>query len=329
MTHTTLLRAASLTTLCLVGCTDQKHIDLGHNGAQTASFTPPTPARQLAVDATSLYWLSWNIPPPPGWQGPESSLVYVTKSAKDGSNATVLAQTGFSVGNLYSDFGLRVDASYAYFTDGMFLSKARVDGSGVTTLVPLSAQGTLGGLAIDDGMIYWSSQQTGITQLPKTGGMPTVLSSNVFLTGQVAVDTNSVYWVGSTTINFAPKVARIDKPAGMPSKLSPATFQTSLTADNSNLYFEADNVVRKIPGVGGPPIVMMSGAAITSDIASDVDFLYVVRDYTTIVKIAKAGYAQTTLLQGAPGDPHINTLAVDATDVYFSDENGDISHVAK
>jgi hypothetical protein len=327
MTH--LLRAASLTAVWLAGCTDQNHIDLGGNAPPNGSFSPATPARQLAVDATSLYWLSWNIPPPPGWQGPESSLVVVTKSDKDGGNATVLARTGFSVGDLASNYALRIDATHAYFTDSVFVAKARLDGSGVTTLVPLSAQATLGGMAIDDGMIYWSSSGDGVMQVAKAGGTPSVLGPPIFIAGQVAVDANSVYWIDSDlNTTLTPELFRMDKTGGASAQLAAVTDHTSLLADETGLYYEADNVIRTI-GLAGTPTVMMSGATITSDLAGDADSIYVVRDHTTIVKIAKSGYAQTVLHTGAAGDPSIDNLAVDDTDVYWSDDDGNISHVGK
>ena len=328
MTRTTLLRAASLTTLCLVGCTDQKHIVLGSHGPGVAYFQTATGARQLAVDANSLYWLSWDVPPPPGWQGNETSLLYVTKSDKAGNNATVISQTGFSSDKVYNNYALQVDTSYAYFADTGFVSKARLDGSGVTTIVPLSAQQGIGGLAIDDGMIYWT-QSEGLEQLPKAGGMPTLMSMNNLLTGQVAVDTNSVYWIGSNLTNLAGELTRIDKTGGSESALAPADYSTSLLGENSTVYLVANNVVKKITSVGGPPTVVMSGATITSDLARDADHLYVVTDNTTIVKIAKADYSQTILVQGAMGDPNITNLAVDDTDVYWSNDHGEISHVAK
>lgn len=333
---TTLLRAASLAAL-LGACTDNPRVVLGSNPMARSSFTPTTPARQIAVDGDSLYWMSWNVTPPPGWHGPESSLLFVTKANKDGNDAVAVAQTGYEIENVYDAYALHVDASDVYFTDDVFIDKAHQDGSGVATMVQghdiFSGDPLINGIAMDDTTLYFTltggdDPSGSVMAMPKAGGPPVELAAGLGNPGELVVDDTNVYWLEQGSASGA-AVERVAKTGGTSTELAQVDPATSLVLDDTNLYFITGSIIRKIAKTGGPLTVMASGLPLPDRLTGDADNLYFVLDLASIGKLSKADNSFTMLVQDAEGDPSIESLAVDDSRVYWSSEDGTISQTTK
>lgn len=319
MTIRILLAAA-----CIAGCTVQPHVDLG--SAPFMRLTPDTEARQIALDGSHLYWLSWNVPPPPGWQGPETSLLYVTKADKDGSNASVLARTAFTADNVFGSFALAVDGSNVIFTDETFVDMEAASGGSPTTM--FTGQATdVGGVAIDDTDLYWtvidpSGTAGTVMKMPKTGGMAVLLASNQQNPGHIVVDDTNVYWVDDGN----GELVVLPKSGGTPMTLATDAAGSSLVVDETDVYYNPSMLVKKVAKTGGPTTVVASDVLVTGDLTGDATDLYFARDFNQVARVTKADYSMT-IVYDALTDPtasSIDVIALDDTSLYWSFDDGSI-----
>jgi hypothetical protein len=145
--------------------------------------------RQIAVNATHVYWTFGDDPNPDGGQ--------IMSLPLSGGTPTTVA------GGLDDPWPIAADASGAYWVDygdGKVM-RAAPDGT-VTTLA--SGQYATTTIAIDDANVYWAAAGY-VTKVPKLGGTPTqlALEANAF---DVAVDATSVYWTnGDHIMKVTPK----------------------------------------------------------------------------------------------------------------------------
>ena len=192
-------------------------------------------ARQLAVDATSVYWHATS-------QGIGSGTLL--RAPKGGGTATTLASS------LNNPWSIAVDATSVYWTDccnpGSLL-KVPLGGGSVTTLamgrvypssIHLDATNlywvddsdpgyvlklALGGgtpstlvsgqhspfaLAVDATNVYWTSNGGTLMQVPLSGGSPTTLATAQGTAEGIAVDSTSAYWTSwsrGTVMKATPK----------------------------------------------------------------------------------------------------------------------------
>jgi hypothetical protein len=147
--------------------------------------------------------------------------------------------------------------------------------------------GRLLDVAVDSTQVYWSVNESpgAIMKLPLAGGAPVALASNQVYPGALAVDAGNLYWITgdvSSSIVMAP-------------------------ADGSD---------------GGAPITLYSSATSAFwSLAFDADYIYWAEfDNGTLMKMGKAAGSQaTTVLSGQPGP---DTIAVDATHIYWTSDDG-------
>jgi hypothetical protein len=309
-------------------CTSQPRLALD-TPQPLAEFTPVNAGRQIAVDANHLYWMSWEVAPPPGWQGPESALLVVTMADKDGNNPVTIANTGYQ-SDTFDNYTLRIDGANTYFSDEQFIKSAPSTGGGAQTTLAMDA-GLITGITLDDTSVYWTTSSYvdpsngSVMRVSKTGGTPVVVVPSQANPAEIAVDATSIYWVADQGL------MKVDKAGGVPSALSTTLEYSHLLVDDSDVYFDANNLVRKVAKSGGPSTVVMNDAVATADLlAGDAGSLYVVKDGNTIMKVSKADYSVTSLYQEADGDLNgILAIAVDDTKIYWTSTDGDIRSIGK
>ena len=218
------------------GCTDDTQISLNQLGA-VDELTPATPARQIAVDAGSVYWLSWDIAPPPGWQGNESALLVATKANKDGTNPVAIAQLGYRY-NVADNYALGIDSNSAYITDEEFIKSASFAGGGTPAMVTTSND-PINGVAVDDTNVYWTTSRFSdgggtVRFAPKTGGTASDLATGMHFPAAVVTDATNVYWVANSA-GIDAELMTVAKTGGTPTMLAKVDYLSKLVVDDINV----------------------------------------------------------------------------------------------
>jgi hypothetical protein len=220
---------------------------------------------QLATDATYLYW------------GTNHGVNKVPLGG--GALTTVVSYD--------SPYGIAVDASNVYFTnggDGVFA--APLGGGAPTRLASGQALARL--LAVNADHVYWTNDVPGgtIDGVPTTGGATVVLAGSQDYGNGIAVDADNVYWVTGNG----------NSPAG---------------------------TVMKVPLGGGSPVTLASGYPNSQQVAVDANNVYwTVQRYNNqaigaVLKVPINGGTPTTIWSASGAGPQ--GLALDATSVYWAD----------
>lgn len=162
-----------------------------HGGPATVIAShQPYASESIAVDSTSIYWLTTKT-----LDYPSGSVM---KAPIGGGELTTLAS------NQYSPTGIVVDETSVYWSTEDFVVRkvAKVGGSTVT-LGPMGRSP----LALYDGSVYGFGG-VGIQKLPTAGGEPTSFNTaaNSSSTG-IAVDADGVYWTDAREDGVLHKVS--------------------------------------------------------------------------------------------------------------------------
>ena len=100
-------------------------------------------------------------------------------------------------------WSLALDASHAYFTDGMSASVLRVPLTGGVLETLASDEMVSYGIAVDDSGIYWTVAFGAIMRAPLAGGPPVAIATTQNLPVAIALDETSIFWInnGDCTLN--------------------------------------------------------------------------------------------------------------------------------
>jgi hypothetical protein len=275
------------------------------NGACQPLELAPGLAHWLAVDATSVYWLSTDA---------------VMKVAIGGGKPTTL------VSGQPDPQGIAVDATSVYWTtmdtDGKVM-KAPLAGGEPTTLA--SAQqferSIARGIALDATDIYWTNRDS-VTKLPLGGGAPVLLGQ--VARGQawgIAVDSMNVYL---TAFGSGGVVQSLPIEGGAVTTLASGQgFPYAITVDATNVYWTDISAVMKVARVGGAPM-MIASPGMPSSIATDGLHVYFTGRYDGVTMMGLDGSMPTVLAKQIGF-----SIAVDATSVYWVVEYGGVMKIAK
>jgi hypothetical protein len=283
----------------------------------------------MAVDSTSIYWTSL-------------TNGQVLKANKDGSSPTVLSTVPYSL-----PFAMTIDDAGVYWGDNRSdgpiarCAKGGCD-SDAAALAPDVT--TAFSLALDDKNVYFAEEVVGaIGRVPKTGGTPFFIATNIGNAWAVATDNTSVFFTDGTNIATVPTST-----VGVPSDTADAgTFSTLYQAANNALglvvaadgkiYWTENNetggAIKSIPKTGASVAnVLASNESFPAFVAVDDANVYWTAqgvDSTPTGKYATflAGYVAMCPKAGCPnsGPIHVadglhspNGIAVDDTAIYFT-----------
>jgi hypothetical protein len=275
------------------------------------------PRKIIAYD-TNVYWID------------EST---VNSIPVNGGDITTLAS------GLDSPVDLEFDTASLYWTESVCCAHGQkgsvktvpITGGAVTVLV--DGVDAPGALALDASNIYWTEggpmgeiEGFGrIAKVPIGGGAVTTWAGGISSAlPPIAVDETNVYIADNFTIKKVP----ID--GGTVEKLIIAdNYVGDLTTDGINVYWIDDffSVVYKIPVNGGTVVILGSGGfGPSGPIDVDDTHVYLMDHFDTIKKVPISGGSVVTI---ATDLPFLSDLAVDGTNVYFSEQDtGNIKKVS-
>ena len=175
-------------------------------GPPTTLATPKGPPAQLALNSSHVYWSAVSS------SGGDTAFATMRVPLRGGRATTVFKEGGptFSVGasGLYWS---SLKASEAFGKGEVRLLTAPLGGGATTTLASIQDPNSAGlwGMTVDSTHLYsvvGSGKLDGhrydgaVTKVPLTGGAPTTLATGHSPSGDIAVDSTSVYWVSAMGI---------------------------------------------------------------------------------------------------------------------------------
>src|SRR6266849_6193856 len=206
-------------------------------------------------------------------------------SLKDGS-VSVLVKGSERI----PDHALAADEKFLYWTDGGNILRVARDGAGQTSETIIKGAPTPDEILLDSENFYWliwsgeGSPPHPVMSAPRTGEEPKKLTPPETGTSGLSLDKDFVYWMTGDGMKKIPKTG------GEVTQLAPSINHTmEFVIDETNVYY-----FDEVPGTGsfGP---------------------------VALKKVSKAGADPVVLDQGEAG--WINHLAVDSTQIYFTDSS--------
>jgi hypothetical protein len=268
----------------------------------------------LAIDATHVYWTSWDAANP-------ASPGSVAKVPLYGGVATTLAS------NLPEPMFIALGATAVFWTCPSSISTGimmvPMTGGAPTLLASSDAPG---GVACDGRNVYWTSESATpygssplIDSIPVAGGSPKSLLSSFFANplGGIAVDATSIYVAAGE--EYTSVVVSLPLGGGSITTLASYQSASSVAVDSANVYWinwtPTSGSVCSVPLAGGSVTTLADNPDGPSSIATDGANVYWTNSNGgTVMRIAASGGAPTTLANGLT---HPSGIAVDATSVYF------------
>jgi hypothetical protein len=249
----------------------------------------------IAVDETSVYWLSLGGP---------SSPDAVMKVPVGGGSAVTLA-SGFD-----EPFGLAIDHVNAYFTSGASVLRVPLAGGSVTTLA--TVPGTTGaGIGVNETAVCWIAG-TSVMCLPLGGGAPIAVGP-ASAARYMTVDANDAYWTGE---DGYVRAAPVDGSAPARTIASGQEDPLGIAVDATTAYWTtiaADAGLVAAPLDGGPAMAIAAGPGVYG-VAVDPTNVY----FTTYDGFESLPLGGGVALPFDAGTGIVQGIAVDATSIYLA-----------
>jgi hypothetical protein len=276
----------------------------GNGTPVVLATTGPNQVMNLAVGATSLYWVD------------ESGAVM--KMSKCGGSATTIASAGpFYGSSSGGSMGFAVDSSRVYVAGSAGdLFTVPLSGGAPTTLATTN---NVLGLAVSGGDLYWVADGPSLVgSVPVQGGAPVTLAmAPPIAQGTPAADDSSIYWVGNGVFSTP-------RAGGAVTTLAVAQQpSTGLAIDDANVYWCANSsqtsTIMSTPKTGGPSVTLVSEQTGATQFATDGKNVYWANPLSTaVMKVPVAGGSPVTV--AVVSDP--GAIALDDTSVYFAQFTG-------
>ncbi len=214
--------------------------------------------------------------------------------------------------------------------------------SGYTMVALACSQDTPSGLAVSNGVVYWTNYDAAansgnasgsggaIMSVPTSGGTPTTVATNQDYPWAIAADANNVYWTnydndGAGSGGMTSSGAVLQAPIGGGSVTTLAMGLEDpygIAVDASNVYFTtyAGDRVKSVPIGGGTVVTLAQGLSSPCYIAvSGGDAYWTNYGDGTVQSIATGGTSPgtpTTLATDA-AKQYANGIAVSGSTVFF------------
>jgi len=271
-------------------------------GGSCLVVTAPTAgANAIAVDSTSVYWVT-----------NES----VMKAPLTGGTPTTL----FS-GTYGPLLGLALDATNVYWTNsnGTVMSVPLGGGTPVTLA---SGQAEPESIALYGANLYWVDWNSGnLMTLPlgMDAGAPVILAA----AGQVyalAAGPTGVYWASGYYGVGMGRVSGLALGGSSVTLLaSGLTNPSSIAATASSVYFSDQGAIMTVAPDGGTPATLVADPGEPGAIALDATNLYWADGAGRVMSVPLAGGSPSTIVAGRDD---LRALAVGATSLYWTESEG-------
>lgn len=235
-------------------------------------------------------------------------------------------------------FGMAMDATHVYFHEDSENTIRRVAKSGGESVeIYYLDFESFAAMAIDDTHVYvaafelpagFNAPPARIYAIPKDGGEPEVLASNVLLPFELVVDDTHVYWSSAGTLNFVTellesdgRIERVQKDgSGRQTLVADLSVPLGLVLDGDQVIFAESGLarddfsagLRRVAKDGGPVTHILEGPSVLNVALSGDELFFLVinpvsQRATGLYRMAKNGGGLTTLLESSAlaGGPRV------------------------
>jgi hypothetical protein len=183
-----------------------------------------------------------------------------------------------------------------------------------------SGQSTPSAIALDSTYVYWVAiYGDTVNRVPKAGGGVTTLVAGENEPYGLALDATSVYY---TTIGSSPQVKKVPLAGGTPTVL--LTQLAYGIALNGSTLFVGSSDLEAIPTGGGPLTPLATGQNVSRAVTADSSNVYWITSGGVVASVPIAGGAVATLASGQDASLPFSGMAVDATNVYWTNSDAGI-----
>ncbi len=218
------------------------------------------------------------------WDNPQVGSI--GRETLSGSPANVNQSLVTGIRQLFH-VGVAVDSQHLYWTNGAFIGRSNLDGTGANQQFINLAPSTASYVVADDRYLYWSNGiEIGRANLNGTDVITNFLSLPGENPGGLAVDSSHIYWADRT--NSAIGRANLDGTGANPTFITGANDPTDVAVDGQYVYWTALTTSGRPPagaigranldGTGANPS-FITGAAEPFGITVDYSHIYWANDY--------------------------------------------------
>jgi hypothetical protein len=233
-----------------------------------------------------------------------------------GCNPTTLATTNIGVESM------AIDDAYLYWSDAQGIhrvAKGTTNGD-LLTATEYGAEA----LAVDDANAYYLSANGGpslaVYSLPKSGGTPTLLSTEPSGTERIGFDASYLYWVRDFHA-----IVKMPKSGGDVQTLYEDPTDTyALSVDDTSIYWGNETSIMKMDKNGASPPVALAPALVARVELDDTSVYWLQQNQApqtknSVSRVSKSGGSATVVI---PTSASQDAMAVTSKAIYWVDLAG-------